>query len=476
VEEKTMTTRKHTTGRFATFLIALCGVVAIAGLMAANGRDAGRGQTRATVYEFGAVGDGRADDTAAIQRAVDAGAGDVIFPRGIYRITRPIVADLDRVGFTALLGHGTARIVMAGPGPAIRLIGTHEGTASPGTVKPNVWESQRMPVVDAIEIVGAHDEACGIEALGTMKLTVSRVLVRNALHAIHLVKRNRNVIVSGCHLYKNRGVGLYLDDVNLHQINVIGCHISYNDGGGVVSRAGNVRNLHLTGCDIEGNMSREGPPTANVLIDCSGGGAGTAEVAVVGCTIQHTYLGPDSANIRMIGSDEQDRRWGHITIGNNVLSDAQINVDVARARGVTLTGNTFWQGHQYDIRVVDSSNVVLGSNSLDRNPNYVWSNSRGASHGVLLQSCQDVTVTGLHVSGVRHTPAGVQLESCRRVNITGCTILDCENAGLLLKNVCDSRVSDCLIRNDLPEREGWQPVAIVGVNNNVVVQRDKDSK
>src|SRR5262249_14613649 len=78
------------------------------------------------VLEFGAVGDGKADDTPAIQRAIDNGNGQVHFPTGVYRLTRPLVIDLDRVGFTTLDGGGTARVVMAGPGPAFHFVGTHE--------------------------------------------------------------------------------------------------------------------------------------------------------------------------------------------------------------------------------------------------------------------------------------------------------------------------------------------------------------
>ena len=379
----------------------------------------------ATVREFGAVGDGLADDTAAIQRAADAGPGALRFPPGRYRITRPIVVDLDAAGPITVAADGTARLIMAGPGPAIRLAGTHQGTAAPATVKPEVWERQRMPTVDGLAIVGEHPEADGIEATGTMQAVITRCHVRNVRHAIHLVERNRNVIVSNCHLYENRGVGLYLDDVNLHQINVTGCHISYNDAGGIVSRAGAVRNLHVAGCDLEGNMGADGPPTANILIDAAGGAAGTAEVAITGCTIQHTHGAPDSANIRFLGLDSHGRNWGHLTIQGNVLSDVQVNVDIGHARGVNITGNTFWRGVQHNLRVVDSSSVVIGPNTMDRNPHY--RDEETADDGVLLRGCRDSTIAGLHIRGVRRAPAGLVLDDCERVNVSGCTILDCDH-------------------------------------------------
>jgi len=419
----------------------------------------------ATVRDFGAAGDGLADDTAAIQRAADAG-GDVHFPAGSYRVTKTIVVDLDAAGPVSLCGEGTARLIMAGPGPAIRLVATHQGTADPGSVKPEVWQRQRMPTVDGLAIAGEHPEADGIEATGTMQLTITRCHVRGVRHAIHLVERNRNVIVANCHLYENRGVGLYLDDVNLHQTNVTGCHISYNGGGGIVVRAGNVRNLHVAGCDLEGNMGADGPPTANILIDAAGGEAGTAEVAITGCTIQHTHDAPDSANIRFRGLDARGRNWGHLTIQGNVLSDVQVNVDIAHARGVNVTGNTFWKGVQHNLRVVESSNVLIGPNTMDRNPQY--QDEEAANDGVLLRGCRDSTLSGLHIRGVRRAPAGLVLEDCERINLTGCTILDCDNAGILLRNVRRSRVSDCLIANDPSPAGGWQPIVVEGGGGNQI--------
>ena len=77
------------------------------------------------VRRDGVKGDGVSDDAAAIQRAVESKAGTIVFPAGTYRISKTIEVDLDKVGWTAFVGDGTARIVMAGPGPAIRFVGTH---------------------------------------------------------------------------------------------------------------------------------------------------------------------------------------------------------------------------------------------------------------------------------------------------------------------------------------------------------------
>jgi len=419
-------------------------------------------ETLKTVRDFGAKGDGETDDTAAIQKSLASGIGDIRLTRGVYRVTKPILIELDRVGPVSVAGGGTARIVMAGAGPALKFIGTHEGSADPPQVKANVWQRQRSPMVDGLEIVGEHPLACGVEASGTMQLTVARTVIRKALHAIHLTRRNRNVIVSDCHLYENRGAGIFYDNVNLHQSNVTGCHISYNGAGGIVCRGGDVRNIQVSGCDIEANMDPKGPPAANVLIDCSGGIAGIAEIAVTGCTIQHSNV-PGAANIRYLGADAKDRRWGHFTILGNVLSDVEWNVDLKNARGVTLVGNTFWMGFAGDLRAEACSNVVVGTNSFDRNPGYDYGNSSDAKGGIVFRNCRDCSLTGLHLNGVRGQQAGLVLQKCVRFHVANCTILDCQNAGVLLDRVSESRLAGCLIRNDLPAADGWKALKIQGV-------------
>jgi len=434
------------------FFILICANIALLPFNLTTHANAKSQVLGISVRDFGAVGDGKADDSGAFQRAIDSGRGDIFVPCGRYRFEKTVVADLDRVGPLSIAGTGTATIIMAGPGPALKLVGTHGGTASPATVEDNVRLNQRMPTVSGLEIVGAAPAACGIEATGTMKATFSKLLIRKALHGIHLTKRNRNVIISDCHVYENRGIGVYLDDVDLHQINVGNSHVSYNDGGGVVQRAGNVRNLQIGNCDIESNMGQKTPPTANVLIDATGGSIG--EIAVTGCTIQHNHTARDSANIRIIGESlprpsysQGELRGGNVTITGNILSDVQTNIHLRKVRGVTIVGNTLWKGFAQDLLIESSTSIVVGQNVFDRNPRYHYGDGATANRGLIFRDCDNVVLQGLHIDSVKGHEAGLVLEKCRRFNISGCTILDCDNCGILMNDVRDTIISGCLVQD-----------------------------
>ena len=404
------------------------------------------------------VGDGQADDTAALQKLVDAG-GSVHLPKGRYRLTKTVTVDLAKTGYAAVSGDGTAQVIMAGPGPAFHFIGTHDKSADPWNFKPQVWDRQRAPAVTGLEIVGAHAEADGIEATGTMQLTVERVLIRECRHAIHLTKLNRNVIISACNLYHNSGIGVFCDQVNLHQTNIVGSHISYNGGGGVVSRGGNVRNLQIGTCDIESNHDPKGLPSANVELDSTGGSIG--EVTVTGCTLQHTHKAPGSANIRILGAGtdpsllrrvgREHTREGNVTITGNVFSDVEVNVEIRQARGVTITGNTFWESFVRDLIVEDSGNIAIIGNNFDRNPRYlVNGNELAEKNGVILRRVEDSCFSDNLVSGVHGHEAAVDVADCSRLRVTNNSILDSDGHALRLTRVSRSLVSGNLLRDDRP--------------------------
>lgn len=409
-----------------------------------------------SVLTQGVVGDGIADDTAAIQKAVDA-HGSLFFPKGIYKLTQTITVDLAKTGPAGLSGDGTARFLMTGTGPAFLLIGHHEGTAAPASMKPEIWQQERTPMLSGFEIFGTNPEADGLSIGGAMQVTLHRIVVTHCRNAITLTPRNRNVLISDCHLYDNTGIGIFLDHLNLHQTNIVGCHISYNRGGGIVSRGGNVRNLHIGTCDIEGNHHPESPPSANIELDSTDGSIG--EVAITGCTLQHTSKAPGSANIRILGAGTDPSlerrvgrphtREGNVTISANVFSDVRVNIEVKESRGVVITGNTFWEGFEHDLLAENCEHLIVSSNNFDRNPRYAVNGFQDAeNNGLVFKNCTDTSLTGNIIAGVLRKRAAVDIEGGRRLMITNNSILDSEGVGLRLEGVDSSLISDNLIRDD----------------------------
>ncbi len=421
-----------------------------------------------SVKNFGAKGNGISNDTKAIQKAIDSGIGQIIFPTGVYRITETIIIDLDKSGTISLNGFGTGSISMEGPGPAFKFIGTHAGSADPPTVKNNVWQKQRMPIVDGLEIVGNHPDAIGIEASGTMQLTITRVLIREAFHGIRLFNRNRNVIISECHIYNNRGIGIYLDDINLHQINITNSHISYNNGGGIVVRHGDVHNLQIGSCDIEVNMDKNGPPTANILFDQSKGAI--LEGAIIGCTIQHDHLIKGSSNIRIIGNGpDKTTEAGNFTIADNNLSETEQCVDIKYSRGIIITANTFYMGLENCIRIDNCQNIILANNIFDKNPHY-GTKTMDTKDGIVIIESSDLTISGMHISGSKAETGGIFLERCRNYNLTNSTILNCKEAGIILKESSNGKVSGNFINNcSLSENNKPVSIRVNGGSNNLII-------
>ena len=84
------------------------------------------------VREFGARGDGIADDTKAIEDALAKGDGTLQFPKGDYLITHTINVNLADSGRVSIDGSGgAAKILMGGAGPAFHITGTHSALSRP---------------------------------------------------------------------------------------------------------------------------------------------------------------------------------------------------------------------------------------------------------------------------------------------------------------------------------------------------------
>lgn len=408
------------------------------------------------VRDFGAAGDGQTDDTEAIRHALADGGGLIEFPRGDYRITKPIVVDLAKFSRTSLQGEGgTAKIIMAGAGPAFFFVGSHDKSADPTGFKPEVWQHERMPLVNNLEITGEHPEADGIRLEGVMQPTLTGVLIRKVRNAVHLTRRCRNVLISHCHIYQNTGIGVFFDHVNLHQTIITGNHISYCRLGGVRIQGGEIRNLQITGNDIEYNNNRafsvpdaDGEPTAEIYIDVEDGSI--REGTICSNTIQATYS-PNGANIRFIGSGSKgNHRVGMWSIAGNLIGSQAINIHLTSALGFAISGNYIYSGHERNIVIEGSRSIAIGANTLGHNPDY---GDKELSTGIRLVDCEDCTITGLLIQDAlagQNTVANtvptkkeglVELVRCRRLNLTGCQILEGTPNGLVVEDCADTLIT-----------------------------------
>src|SRR5262245_51299584 len=271
----------------------------------------------ALATHFGARGDGKTDDTAALSHALQQGDGHLVLPRGDYLISKPLYVPLAQHGRFSLEGEGgTARLIMAGPGPAVHLVGSHRKTADPQDFVEATWQKERLPTLAHLEIVGAHAEADGVRLEGVMQPTLLGLLIRKCRHGIHLVHRDRNVLISACHVYDNSGVGVFLDRVNLHQTIITGSHVSYCKQGGIKIAGSEVRNIQITGSDIEYNFDVKSETSADVLFDCREGTV--REATIVGNTIQ-AKDSPGGANVRLVGVGKDDpNAVGLLAISGNL--------------------------------------------------------------------------------------------------------------------------------------------------------------
>ncbi len=419
------------------------------------------------VRDFGAVGDGKTDDTEAIQHAIDEGVGRVELTRGDYLITRTLQVDLARVGRTGIDGSlGTAKLLMAGSGPAILLKGTHASSADPAGFRPAEWQNERMPIVRDIEIEGRHAKADGIRIVGVMQPTLSGVLIREVHTAVHVTSRARNLLIDGCHFYHNTGVGVHLDNVNLHQSIIADSHISYCRLGGIRIENSEIRNLQITGNDIEYNNNAshgvegaDDEPTAEIYIDVAAGSV--REGTIVSNTIQAT-ASANGANIRMIGSPGEDRetvnhKAGMWTISGNLIGSQRTNIHLTSVRGVVISGNHIYSGHHRNLLIESSRNIVVGPNCFGHNPDY---RKKELATGIRLVDSQNCNLTGVLIEDAeagQHTVAGaepirrealVELVRCRRVNVSGVQILDGTPNGMLLEDCQDTVITGCTVTDD----------------------------
>lgn len=352
------------------------------------------------VRDFGAVGDGVADDTDAIYAAIQAAEdGEIFFSKGRYRITRSIDIELSKLGPMVISGVASAStVLMDGQGAAFIIRGSHKGSALPASVEEPVWTKEKFFTIESLEIVGQQEESDGIQFIELMQPVVRNCLIRNVRYGIRLSTRNRNVLLLGNHIYNCRKIGVFLDEVNLHQINIHDNHISYCKEGGIVVRNSEIRNIQIVGNDIEYNFdTTSGTISADLFFDIAEKGS-IREGTISGNNIQ-ALESSGGANIHFNGNPDSRVKIGLLSITGNHISNQETLIKLKNVKGISITGNTFIRGYKKHMTIKSADNIVIQGNVFDYNADY-FTNDAQVGGGVRLDSCRNIVFSDNILDGV----------------------------------------------------------------------------
>ena len=348
--------------------------------------DAGRKQVF-NVKDYGAVGNGTANDTAAIQAAINAagvaGGGQVFLPTGQYKLNATITMK--------------SGVELAGTG-STSVLKPNFPTASPNRVIDNDWVNGNRDITlrnFKLDRSGANLSHAalfnGIENLLVDNIEISGQSMNNSggiavsgildTGVVHLESKNVRVVNSHFADLHNFGIQVgYVD----------GCVISGNTATnasrevfGVEPEEDSIaRNVTISGNVVTGSNDIIGSATGLIIATENSGGT------ILGCSITGNTVsqtpGGDTSNY---------------------------GITVSGGDGISVTGNT--------VRGVDGPGIVLGIAGFNvTNGAVVQGNtvidcgrgSGGTSPGIRLRNATRCSITGNYVYGTNHT-AGVSEET-----------------------------------------------------------------
>lgn len=334
---------------------------------------------RVSVREFGATGDGRTDDTAAINRAIAASSpGETVyFPAGGYRVS---VADRVERSLTPIpvgihvLMEPEAWIF---PSTADSVISVFIPLGN-NTLTVNV-DGQSLPPAARVEDEAWRNSAHGVRAyarpdygLGASGVTILNSRFRNLRYAIQ---------TEGAQQWR-------IADCDFERIMLSAVLLGYSDGGDCLNML------------VENNRFRQLGDTAVALYEVSGNRRGQGAYLTIARNRASDYCLRTAGFAFDVEEGNADRQH-HIIMANNLAEHSRTGLP----HGV----GGFTMGHVADGEMRD--NVAIGAGNSN------------ADFGFNMLGCRNGIITGNRAENWRG--AGINTDGGVNVQVTDNDVIDC---------------------------------------------------
>lgn len=349
-----------------------------------------------SVKDFGAVGDGVADDTAAINAAIAAmnavGGGSVFFPRGTYMAAGILVLS-------------NVRLYGEGEGSVIKAISTLANTSAlcqnpnTGTFTDNNIAVENL-VFDGNDVGAGGTQVRFTSLVQFVRVTgvrISGVTVRNVQYIGLSLSSSRRGLVDGCRFTTcgyagtttNAGPALFIASVSTDypsDFKIVGCEFFSNRWHGLHL---SVQRGVVSGCTFRLNQeahifsSRLLP---NVLAE---------EIAIVGNVF-------DDVTKHDISSSAIEVEIRNGLIANNIIRNCDhAGMSLTRCQNMTVTGNTISNVNRLGI-TAGGIDLICNGTGADKLKNVTITSNRIYD--------DQATVTTRHA--VRAAGTGDNAENC----------------------------------------------------------------